>query len=100
VDDNETTLYISPRIEDLTGFSPEKWQSESFIWENHIHPDDRESILEADRDTHQSGNRFEEEYRFIRSDGQTIWIKDDILQVCYPFMCGLLFCCVLPLFFL
>jgi PAS domain S-box-containing protein len=77
VDDNETTLYISPRIEELTGFSPEKWQSESFIWENHIHPDDRESILEADRDTHQSGNRFEEEYRFIRSDGQTIWIKDD-----------------------
>lgn len=77
IDENETTLYISPRITELTGFSPEEWQSDAFIWENHIHPDDRERIAEIDKISHQQGTRFEEEYQFIRKDGQTIWIKED-----------------------
>ena len=74
---NESTLYISPRIEELTGYSPEEWKSDDFIWENHLHPEDKERILESDRSTHQTGNRFEEEYRFIRRDGETIWIKEN-----------------------
>ncbi|HSM71453.1 MAG TPA: GAF domain-containing protein, partial [Anaerolineales bacterium] len=76
-EENVKTLYVSPRIKDLTGFSPEEWQSDSFIWEDHVHPEDRERVLEADKSTHSTGNRFEEEYRFIRRDGQTVWIKED-----------------------
>ena len=75
--ENESTVYMSPRIEELTGFTPEEWKSDNFIWENHIHPEDKERISEADKDTHETGNRFEEEYRFIRRDGETIWIKEN-----------------------
>ena len=75
--ENESTVYISPRIEELTGFTPEEWKSDDFIWENHIHPEDKERSSEADKDTHKTGNRFEEEYRFIRRDGETIWIKEN-----------------------
>ena len=76
-EENESTLYISPRIEELTGYSPDEWKSDDFIWENHLHPEDRERISDVDRSTHQTGNRFEEEYRFIRRDGETIWIKEN-----------------------
>ena len=43
-EENESTLYISPRIEELTGYSPDEWKSDDFIWENHLHPEDRERI--------------------------------------------------------
>lgn len=77
LDENETTLYVSPRIEELTGFTPAEWQSDELIWERHIHPEDRKRIAEADRRTHDTGERFAEEYRFIRQDGRVIWIKED-----------------------
>src|SRR5215212_10528411 len=31
-DEDETTVYISPRIEELTGYSPEEWYTNKNIW--------------------------------------------------------------------
>src|SRR5215211_4014399 len=69
VDEAETTLYISPRIEELTGYSPAEWYSNEQLWINLIHPDDRERIAEIDKRSHETGSRFLEEYRLIRRDG-------------------------------
>lgn len=77
IDEFESTVYINPRIEELTGYSPEEWQSDQFRWENYIHPDDKERVLEVDNRTQKEGSRFESEYRFIRKDGQVVWIKED-----------------------
>ncbi|NWG34345.1 MAG: GAF domain-containing protein [Chloroflexi bacterium] len=77
VDENETTIYISPRIEELIGYTPQEWIADPLMWENHLHPDDKERICKADRDTHQTGERFAQEYRMIRKDGRVIWIKED-----------------------
>jgi len=77
IDEFETTVYINPRVEELTGYSPEEWKSDQFRWENNIHPDDKERVLEVDKKTHKEGSRFESEYRFIRKDGQVVWIKED-----------------------
>jgi PAS domain S-box-containing protein len=76
-DEVETTIYISPRVEELTGFTPEEWESDDFIWEDHIFVEDKERIIQADKRTHEDGGRFKEEYRFIRKDGRMIWIKED-----------------------
>ncbi len=76
-DDEERTIYISPRIEELTGYSPEEWLSDNLIWEKNIHPDDAERIQDADQRKHRQGQRFQEEYRFIRRDGRVIWIRED-----------------------
>ncbi|MCI0556091.1 MAG: GAF domain-containing protein [Anaerolineae bacterium] len=77
IDENETTLYISPRVEELTGFTPDEWHSDPVIWATHVHPDDRARVLEADHRTHEKGEHFQDEYRFIRSDGRVIWVKED-----------------------
>lgn len=76
-DEFEKTLYISPRIEELTGYTPAEWKSDDFFWENHIHPEDRERILAADRRSHKKGEPFSEEYRFTCKDGRVIWLKED-----------------------
>lgn len=76
-DEFEKTLYISPRIEELTGYSPAEWKSDDFFWENHIYLDDRERILAADRRSHNMGEPFSEEYRFTCKDGRIIWLKEE-----------------------
>lgn len=76
-DEHETTLYVSPRIEELTGFTPEEWMSDVHIWEDHIHPADRGRILVKAREASEEAGRFEQEYRFIRRDGRMVWIKED-----------------------
>ena len=76
-DDEETTLYISPRIEELTGYSTDEWYTRQDIWASLLHPEDRERILKADADTHETGMRFIEEYRLVRRDGNIVWVKED-----------------------
>ena len=76
-DDAETTLYISPRIQELTGYTPEEWQAEPDIRLKSLHPDDHKRIMEAEGRTHRKGLRFQEEYRLIRRDGRVVWVKED-----------------------
>ena len=80
-DEAESTLYISPRIEELTGYSPEQWISGTDIWLNALHPDDRNRVHAADKISHVAGEPFREEYRFIRRDGRVIWIKEDTFLI-------------------
>ena len=76
-DESEATFYISPRIEALTGYTPDEWYTTESIWFDNIHPADRERIEKSFEKSHANGTRFFEEYRFIRRDGRTIWIKED-----------------------
>ena len=75
---NEASLlYISPRIQELTGYTTDDWYATPNMWKSLIHPDDRERILAADAYCHQTGARFFEEYRLIKHDGSIVWIKED-----------------------
>ncbi len=73
----ETTIYISPRIEQLTGYTPEEWCSDPDIWRKSIYPEDRERVIEKYAICSHNGSRFLEEYRIVRRDGRIIWVKDD-----------------------
>ncbi len=77
IDKDETTLYINPRIEELTGYTPEEWRADPLLWERNIHPEDRDRVLPRGKRTHAGGGHFQDEYRFIRRDGKIVWIKED-----------------------
>ena len=76
-DKAETTLYISPRIQEMTGYTPEEWRADPDIWVKCIHPDDLARILNHDQRSTDSGTHFLEEYRIVRRDGQVVWVKED-----------------------
>lgn len=76
-DDEQTSLYMSPRIEELTGYSLEEWQADPDLWIKSIHPDDRQRVAERNERSSETGSRFLEEYQFNRRDGRIIWIKED-----------------------
>ncbi len=77
VDGDGRPIYISPRIEQLTGFAPDEWYASRDMWLRRLHPEDRERVLAADADSVRMGTRFFEEYRLIKHDGSIVWVKED-----------------------
>jgi PAS domain S-box-containing protein len=77
IDDVSTALYISPQYEVLFGFPPEARLHDPEFWLKHVHPDDRDRVLELSRWTNETGEPFSTEYRFIASDGRVVWVRDE-----------------------
>jgi diguanylate cyclase (GGDEF)-like protein/PAS domain S-box-containing protein len=77
VDDPETSLYTSPQIEKMLGYTPEEWR-ENKLWPKCLHPDDRERILAADERFEAGGEEpFSEEYRLMARDGSVVWVREE-----------------------
>jgi diguanylate cyclase (GGDEF)-like protein/PAS domain S-box-containing protein len=81
VDDPDTSLYTSPQIEEMLGYTPQEWQSEK-LWPKRLHPDDRERILAADERFEAGGeDPFREEYRLLAKDGSVVWVREEAVLV-------------------
>ncbi len=80
-DGNHRLPYVAPKIEELTGVPASEWMAHPDTWVKLIHPDDRDRVLEENRRTERTGERFEIEYRFLRPDGSIVWVRDTALLV-------------------
>ena len=69
--------YVSPQIETMLGFSPAEWLSDPMNWMNHIHPDDREVALAAEKLFQETHELFQSEYRMCARDGRLLWFRDE-----------------------
>jgi two-component system cell cycle sensor histidine kinase/response regulator CckA len=72
----ESASYISPQIEELVGYPPHAWMSDPEFFAKLLHPDDRERVLAGFAEMHESGDRFECEYRLIARDQRVVWVHD------------------------
>ncbi len=70
--------FVSPQIEGMLGYAPAEWIADPLLWAQSIHPDDRESVVNADAAAVDPGATTRFEYRMIRRDGRTVWILDDV----------------------
>ena len=77
VDSDARTLYISPQVEPLLGFTPEEWLSRPGMWTELLHPADREYALEANRISNANLTPLSLEYRLLARDGRTVWVRDE-----------------------
>jgi len=80
------TLYISPQIEQVLGFTPEEWLTDPDIWERQIYPEDRKRVLAEDIASREENMPFVCEYRIFRRDGQLIWLHDETYHIHEPGM--------------
>jgi diguanylate cyclase (GGDEF)-like protein/PAS domain S-box-containing protein len=81
LDDTASTVYISPRIELLTGYGPREWREDPDLWPKLLHPEDREHALELTSRHNETGEPFVMEYRLETRDGRTIWVRDEAIMV-------------------
>lgn len=74
-----TWHYVSPRIQDLLGFSAEEWKADPRLWISHIHPDDRQRVIQEEEfdGRRELGAESVSEYRMRTRDGREVWIRDE-----------------------
>jgi PAS domain S-box-containing protein len=74
---SKQTLYVSPQVEALLGYTPEELTLDPPIWPTLIHPDDRERVLGHVTEAERRQGRYSIEYRMLTRDGQTVWVHDE-----------------------
>jgi PAS domain S-box-containing protein len=75
------SVYVSPQVLDIVGYTPEECTSTPDLWLRILHPDDRESVLAEDSRTNETGEPFTMEYRQFAKDGHLVWIRDEATLV-------------------
>ena len=67
--------YMAPQIKTLLGFADDHWYQDH-LWEEHIHPDDREWVMAHCRNACTQPHDFEIEYRLMTAAGTSVWVHD------------------------
>jgi len=76
----EQIIYVSPGYERIWGRSCQSVHENPRSWLDAIHPDDRGRVTEAARARLAAGT-YDEEYRIVRADGETRWVRDRAFPV-------------------
>lgn len=69
--------YGSTRMEELSGFRLDEWQTRDGLWLSRIHPDDLEKVKQANQQVLRK-DRVVLVYRFLHADGHYRWIEDHL----------------------
>jgi PAS domain S-box-containing protein/putative nucleotidyltransferase with HDIG domain len=81
LDDASSTLYVSPQIERLLGYTPQEWLADPELWSKAIHPEDRPEVLKQTSLLNKSREPFEMDYRMTARDGRLVWVHDRLTLV-------------------
>ncbi len=72
-------IYISPFYQTLTGFSDAELIGSNSL--DYIHPDDREIVRKKAIETLRGKSSAPYEYRFIKKDGQVMWVMEMLTSI-------------------
>ncbi|MFB2971405.1 PAS domain S-box protein [Aerosakkonema sp. BLCC-F183] len=73
--------FVSQKAERLLGYPVKTWFEEANFWKNHIHPDDREQVLNFCHQNIQSKKEYDLEYRTIAADGRVVWLRNIVTVI-------------------
>ena len=75
LDDINVCNYVSKNFYKVMGYKPEEMINNSEFWITHVHPEDKQNILDQlKHNLEQGGGKVE--YRFLHNDGEYRWIHD------------------------
>jgi PAS domain S-box-containing protein len=77
LDETGSSIYMSPQIEAISGYTPAEWLADPELWPRLIHPDDRERVLITNNNANVSGQAISMEYRLIAKDGREVWVREE-----------------------
>lgn len=80
-DDPFTSMYMSPQVESLLGYTPAEWAASPELGRSLIHPDDRERLQELSHRARDQGIPTCSEFRFVARDGRVVWVLDQTIPL-------------------
>jgi PAS domain S-box-containing protein len=81
VDKLEDTIYVSPQIESILGYSSDEWVADPQFWQTRLHPDDRDTVLNVVAESDLTGNPSTMEFRMLALDGHVVWFHDQTMLI-------------------
>jgi diguanylate cyclase (GGDEF)-like protein/PAS domain S-box-containing protein len=78
-DEHMSTTYVSPQIEQILGYSAQEYIDDPKLWENILHPDDRDEAMATYLRGRESGVPFVFEYRLFARNGRAVWFRDSAI---------------------
>ncbi len=63
--------FVSDRAEAILGYPVRRWLEEPDFWVAHLHPEDRDRVVEACRAATEAGRDHALEYRMVARDGRS-----------------------------
>ena len=81
---DSTTLYRSRQAESMLGYSLAEWAENPGLWEQILHPDDRERAMAEFLACGRGGKPFKSEYRLLTKAGKVRWVRDLALLIRDP----------------
>ncbi len=70
------STYISPQVEQLSGYTMEECMANPEIWMTFIHPEDRDTVMAFYVQAMQTKGDFDQEYRIVNRNGEIKWVHD------------------------
>ena len=77
---NKTT-FVSPQIQTILGYSPEEWLADPEFWQERLHPEDRQAVMDRVDHCERTGQPFDMEYRMLARDGHLVWFHDQTVLI-------------------
>ncbi len=70
------TIYISPNVEQMLGYSQREWLADPEMWSKILHPDDKARAMAEVGRHKETCEPFALEYRMFSKDGKVVWVLD------------------------
>ncbi|TMK22255.1 MAG: PAS domain S-box protein, partial [Actinobacteria bacterium] len=81
VDEELSSIYVSPQVRDLIGIEPEVWLGDFSAWRNHVHADDIERAWDEYQDAYRNHLPLNHEYRMVHEDGAVRWVLEQAFPI-------------------
>ncbi len=75
-DEYSSNLFLSGRMEELTGYPPGQFLQDPQLWSAVVHPDDRAYVWEKVEEHRKNKCPLDVEYRIVTKDGTVKWVRD------------------------
>ncbi len=75
-DDVAHDRWVASGVDALVGISSDEWLADPNVWDDVIHPDDRDLVLSAWADLKTNGAPFDLQYRMLHRSGVVVWVHD------------------------
>lgn len=68
--------FISKKVEQILGYTPDEWLASPTFWADHIYADDRSRVVDYCVMCTKELRSHEFEYRMLNKDGTLVWLRD------------------------
>jgi len=78
------TLYVSPQVEAMLGYSAKEWMDDAGFWSRVVHPEDAGRVIDQTEDLILAQGFGTSEYRLFDRNGAERWFRDEAILVRDP----------------